>query len=85
MKTPHRGGRLACHRRVLPVTGLVALLSLVGCAGPRPVAYSGLSSAPQLRPSADDDNGRTPFAYSVPVDWRQYYRIIIEPVEVSPR
>jgi hypothetical protein len=66
----------------LPVTGLVALLSLVGCAGPRPVAYSGLSSAPQLRPSADDDNGRTPFAYSVPVDWRQYYRIIIEPVEV---
>lgn len=60
----------------------IAAWSMAGCAGPRPVAYSGLESAPQLRPSADDDNGRTPYAYSVPVNWRQYYRIIIDPVQV---
>lgn len=52
------------------------------CAGPRPVAYSGLESASQLQPSTDDDKGRTPYAYSVPVNWRQYYRLIIEPVEI---
>lgn len=62
---------------------LLAALALAGCASPRPVAYSGLQSAPQLRPSGDDDNnGRTPYAYAVPVNWRQYYKIIIEPVEV---
>lgn len=59
----------------------IAASATAGCAGPRPVVYTGLESAPHLRPS-NDDNGRTPYAYSVPVNWRQYYRIIIDPVEV---
>lgn len=74
MDIRNNAGRLAA--------AAIAALAMAGCAGPRPVAYSGLESAPHLRPSADDDNGRTPYTYSVPVNWRQYYRIIVEPVEV---
>lgn len=65
----------------LLAAAVIAASATAGCAGPRPVAYTGLESAPHLR-SSDDDNGHTPYAYSVPVNWRQYYRIIIDPVEV---
>ncbi|MCJ2185948.1 DUF3313 domain-containing protein [Novosphingobium beihaiensis] len=67
--------------RRLPIAAAAAL-GLAGCAGPQPVVYSDLESASHLRPSADDDNGRIPYAYSVPVNWRRYYRIIIDPVQV---
>lgn len=67
--------------------GCLAVAAMVasgasGCAGPKPVAYSGLASASRLQPATDNDNGRTPYVYSVPVNWRQYYRIIIDPVRV---
>lgn len=74
MDIRNTAGRLA--------VAVVVALGMAGCAGPRPVAYSGLESAPHLRPTADDDNGRTPYAYSEPVNWRTYYRIIIDPVQV---
>src|SRR3546814_15571811 len=75
---------LASRLKVGPGAAVVFMArAIVGCAGPQPIAYSDLKSAPRLRPTgAKDDNGRTPYAYSVPVNWRQYYKIIIEPVEV---
>lgn len=61
---------------------VLAALSLAGCSGPRPIAYSHLGSTPYLRPTRDDANGRTPYVFAVPVNWRQYHRVIIDPVEI---
>jgi hypothetical protein len=62
--------------------GLAACLVISGCASPRPMAYSGIASSSLLRPNAQDRSGRVPFSYATPVNWRQYYRVIIDPVVV---
>lgn len=67
---------------LVAVGAMLAALGLAACSGPAPTAYSGLASTPYLRPAPNDDNGRTPFAYVTPVAWRQYHRLIIDPVIV---
>lgn len=60
---------------------IAALCSTVaGCTTADPVAYSGLVSAAQLKPNTEDKSGRTPYRYKVPTDWKQYDKIIVEPV-----
>jgi hypothetical protein len=58
----------------------VTCLLLSGCAGTKPLAYSGIASAPHMRSDAGSD--RLPFTYTTPVNWRDYSRILIEPVVV---
>ena len=58
------------------------LLLVAGCAGVRPVQYSGLASASYLRPNSEGDSGRIPFEYSPPIVWGQYSKVMIEPVEI---
>ncbi len=55
-------------------------LLLSGCAGTKPLAYSGIASAPHMR--ADPASDRLPYTYATSVDWRDYSRILIEPVAV---
>jgi hypothetical protein len=59
--------------------GGVALL--VGCAGPQPIPYSGLSSASYLKPNTSGP-AKIPYAYSTEVNWQSYSKVIIDPVVV---
>lgn len=62
---------------------LIALCSTVaGCTTADPTVYSGLASAPQLQPNTQDKTGRVPYRYKGNVDWRQYNKIIVDPVTV---
>lgn len=62
---------------------LIALcLAVAGCTTADPTVYSGLASAPQLRPNTQDETGRMPYRYKGQVDWRSYNKIIVDPVSV---
>jgi len=61
---------------------LTSLLVLTGCAGTRPVPYSGLASSSQLRLNPDDKSDRVPYQYAANVDWREYVNVVLDPVEI---
>jgi hypothetical protein len=62
---------------------LIAMSAIVaGCTTADPTAYSGLASASQLQPNPEDKSGRVPYRYKSNVDWRQYDKIIVNPVTV---
>lgn len=63
---------------VLVATSAIA----VGCTTADPTVYSGLASASQLQPNTEDNTGRVPYRYKSNVDWRQYDKIIVDPVVV---
>ena len=60
---------------------LAAFALLAGCAGPQPVAYRGLASSSYLKPNTGGP-AKVPYAYSTPVNWQNYSRIIIDPVTI---
>jgi hypothetical protein len=60
----------------------VICAALVGCTTVKPVAYSGIESSSYLKPDPQDETGRVPYRFSTQVDWRQYRRLIIDPVVV---
>ena len=60
----------------------VIFAALVGCTTVKPVAYSGIESSSYLKPDPQDATGRVPYRFSTQVDWRQYRRLIIDPVVV---
>jgi hypothetical protein len=62
---------------VIAITSVVA-----GCTTADPTVYSGLASASQLRPNTEDSTERVPYRYKSNVDWRQYNKIIVDPVTV---
>ena len=69
--------------QVLGRLSLAAIsLALAGCGTADPVAYSGIASSGRLAPNPQDETGRVPFRYAIPVDWRSYNRIIIDPVMI---
>lgn len=55
---------------------------LAGCAGEKPVAYSGIASAPYLRTNVGDESGRVPYAYSTQPNWRAYTKVVVDPVQI---
>lgn len=67
---------------IVRLLAVLACVSLVGCAGVKPVAYSGVESSAYLKPNLQDDSGRVPYSYATQVDWRKYRRVLIEPVAV---
>ncbi|MFK4446997.1 hypothetical protein ABH944_007244 [Caballeronia udeis] len=60
----------------------VICAALVGCTTVKPDAYSGIESSSYLKPDPQDTTGRVPYRFSTQVDWRQYRRLIIDPVVV---
>lgn len=67
-----------CPTRVTTCATLVASLALAGCSSTAPVAYKGLSSAPQLHAAKDDE---APYQYrDVGTDFCRYTKLIIDPV-----
>jgi len=61
---------------------VVMAMGLQACAGTQPVPYSGISSSPRLQPNAQNDAGHMPYFYSARPAWREYSRVIIEPVVI---
>jgi len=60
----------------------LACASLANCASVQPVAYSGVASSSSLKPNPQDESGRVPYRYSAEADWRNYRRLVIDPVMV---
>ncbi len=56
--------------------------TLAACTTADPIVYEGLASAAYLRPNPQDRGGRLPFEYRANADWRQYNKIIVEPVVI---
>lgn len=63
------------------ILALGAVASLVGCAGPQPVPYSGLSSASYLKPNTAGP-AKIPYAYTTQANWQNYSKVIIDPVTI---
>jgi hypothetical protein len=66
----------------LRLAGFVLATTLSACASPDPVAYSGLASASRLAPNRADDARTNPYRYGETVSWRNYDKIIIDPVTI---
>lgn len=66
-------------QRVLVVAACVVM---AGCAGVQPVAYSGIDSSSYLKTNTRDTSGRIPYRYSTQVDWRNYTKVIVDPVTI---
>ena len=64
-------------RTILPILTISA--GLVGCASVQPAPYSGVASAAYMKPS---DGKRIPYLYKAPVNWSEYSKVIISPVEI---
>jgi len=60
----------------------VCALMLTACSTTKPVAYSGIASAPLLTHNLNDESGRVPYSYTPVVDWEKYHAVILEPVVV---
>lgn len=62
-------------------TALLAVCALLpACSTPDPVAYRDIASASYLR--ADSTDGKVPYRYATPVDWRSYDKAIIDSVDI---
>jgi hypothetical protein len=61
---------------------LIGAVGLAGCASPAPVFYTGLASSPVLEPSDQKDAGHVPYRFAEDVNWRRYYKVILDPVEI---
>lgn len=80
ISTPHPRGSFG-HRLIPCLTGLAGTcLALSGCAGTKPLAYSGIASSQHMK--ANDTSDRLPYAYETAVNWRDFSRLLIEPVVV---
>lgn len=64
------------------VSAVAVCAMLAGCGSPDPVAYTGITSSPQLRPDPNDESGRIPYRYATQVNWQNYTRAMIDPVTV---
>jgi hypothetical protein len=61
---------------------VLACSTLAGCTTADPTVYAGLASASHLQPNPGDRSGRVPFRYRSNVNWKQYDKIIVDPVTV---
>lgn len=64
-----------------PALAPLLTLMVAGCSSDEPLAYADIASSAQLAPNADP-TGRTPFRYATEVNWRDYDKVIIEPVVI---
>ncbi|CAM3711116.1 DUF3313 domain-containing protein (plasmid) [Agrobacterium radiobacter] len=61
---------------------IVASGTLAGCTTADPTAYAGLASAHHLKADPSDRSGRVPYRYNSGANWRQYDKVIVDPVTV---
>ncbi|NTI78458.1 DUF3313 domain-containing protein [Rhizobium rhizogenes] len=56
--------------------------ALASCTTADPTAYTGLASAQHLKTDPSDRSGRIPYRYNSGASWRQYDKVIVDPVTV---
>jgi hypothetical protein len=56
--------------------------ALASCTTADPTAYSGLASAQYLKADPGDRSGRVPYRYNNAANWKQYDKVMIDPVTV---
>lgn len=61
---------------------LIVSGTLASCTTADPTAYAGLSSAQHLKPDPSDRSGRILYRYNSGTNWRQYDKIIVDPVTI---
>lgn len=65
------------------IAALMALcMAMAACASAEPIVYTGIASAPYLEPNRRDDARHLPYRYKARADWRNYNRMILEPVAI---
>lgn len=70
------------RKHARPLIFVMAFLALGGCAGVKPVPYSGIPSSTHLTPNIRDDSNHTPYQYSTTVDWGSYSKVMVDPAAV---
>ncbi|CAD6536805.1 DUF3313 domain-containing protein [Paraburkholderia sabiae] len=69
--------------RLAPLLSVCAVaLATTACSSVQPVAYSGISSAQQMKQNRDDDSTKVPYRYAAPVVWSRYTQVMVDPVVV---
>lgn len=61
---------------------VVASCALGSCTTADPTAYTGLASAQHLKADPSDRSGRVPYRYNSGTNWKQYDKVIVDPVTV---
>lgn len=61
---------------------LIVSGALSSCTTADPTAYTGLASAQHLKADPSDRSGRIPYRYNSGANWRQYDKVIVDPVTV---
>lgn len=61
---------------------ILASSALASCTTADPTAYTGLASAAHLKPDPADRTGRVPYRYNSNIDWKQYDKVIVDPVTI---
>jgi hypothetical protein len=64
------------------VSLLAASWALTSCTTADPTAYAELASAQHLTADPSDRSGRVPYRYNRGTDWKQYDKVIIDPVTI---
>ncbi|NTA83994.1 DUF3313 domain-containing protein [Agrobacterium tumefaciens] len=64
------------------VSLLAVSWTLVSCTTADPTVYAGLASAQHLKADPGDKSGRVPYRYNSGANWKQYDKVIIDPVTV---
>jgi hypothetical protein len=64
------------------LAALVLCAALAGCATVTPIPYSEMASSSYLAPNPSDPSGRIPYRYSSDVDWRNYNKVMLDPVVI---
>ncbi|XUY29875.1 DUF3313 domain-containing protein (plasmid) [Agrobacterium sp. rho-8.1] len=59
-----------------------ASCALGSCTTADPTAYTGLASAQHLKADPSDRSGRVPYRYNSGTNWKQYDKVIVDPVTV---
>lgn len=70
--------------KIFPKASVCLIVSgtLASCTTADPTAYAGLASAQHLKADPSDRSGRIPYRYNSGTNWRQYDKIIVDPVTV---
>ncbi|NVL42538.1 DUF3313 domain-containing protein [Pseudomonas syringae pv. actinidiae] len=71
-----------CSKMVLLCALSIPAVFLAGCSSQGPHPYTGIGSSSQLRLNQQEDAYRIPYRYQVSVDWRQYHKVMLEPVTI---
>lgn len=67
---------------IASVSLLAVSCAVASCTTADPTVYAGIASAQHLKADPSDKTGRIPYRYNSGANWKQYDKVIIDPVTV---